>query len=328
MRYEKADNLLQLALEMQAARGGLSLGDIGEKFGVSRRTAIRMRDAVLRLFPQAEEVETGERTKRVRIPTGTLDRLIGFTADELADLDVAIDVLRRDNMDEQATSLEGLMAKLRAVMKPEMARRIEPDLEVLLEAEHLAMRPGPKPRRRDLILGELRDAIKACRVVSIKYRTRTTRRVSTRKVRPCGFLYGHRHYLVAYNLVRGQEGYRMFSLPYVQGVEQTDEYFEQDPDFSLEEFSKQAFGVFHEDPFDVAWRFTPRAAPDAREFVFHLDQVAEEQDDGSLIVRFRAGGALEMCWHLFCWGEDVEVLEPEHLAEMLNGNRQSWPGLP
>ncbi len=229
MRYEKADNLLQLALEMQAARGGLSLGDIGEKFGVSRRTAIRMRDAVLRLFPQAEEVETGERTKRVRIPTGTLDRLIGFTADELADLDVAIDVLRRDNMDEQATSLEGLMAKLRAVMKPEMARRIEPDLEVLLEAEHLAMRPGPKPRRRDLILGELRDAIKACRVVSIKYRTRTTRRISKRKVRPCGFLYGHRHYLVAYNLVRGQEGYRMFSLPYIQGVEPDGRVFRARP---------------------------------------------------------------------------------------------------
>ena len=150
MRYEKADNLLQLALEMQAARGGLSLGDIQERFEVSRRTAIRMRDAVLRLFPQAEEVKTGERTKRVRIPTGTLDRLIGFTADELADLNVAIVVLRRDNLQEQATSLEGLMAKLKAVMKPAMARRVEPDLEALLEAEHLAMRPGPKPRRRDL----------------------------------------------------------------------------------------------------------------------------------------------------------------------------------
>jgi hypothetical protein len=34
MRYEKADNLLQLALEMQAAHGGLSLADIETKFGV------------------------------------------------------------------------------------------------------------------------------------------------------------------------------------------------------------------------------------------------------------------------------------------------------
>jgi len=328
MRLEKADNLLQLALEMQAARGGLSLNDIQRKFAVSRRTAIRMRDAVLRLFPQAEEVETGERTRRVRIPTGTLDRLIGFNADELADLDVAIDVLRRDNLGEQAASLEGLMAKLKAVMKPAVARRVEPDLEALLEAEHLAMRPGPKPRRRDLVLGELRDAIKACRVVWIRYATRATRRVSRRKVRPYGFLYGHRHYFIAYNLVRGAEGYRMFSLPYIQGVEPTDEFFEPDPAFSLAEFSRAAFGVFHEAPFDVVWRFSPRAAADAREFVFHPDQTTEDAADGSLIVRFHAGGALEMCWHLYCWGEDVEVLEPAHLAEMCRGFRQAWPGLP
>ncbi len=247
---------------------------------------------------------------------------------QLADLNVAIDVLRRDNLQEQATSLEGLMAKLKAVMKPAMARRVEPDLEALLEAEHLAMRPGPKPRRRDLILGELRDAIKARRVVSIQYRTRTTRRVSKRKVRPYGFLYGHRHYHVAYNLVKGAKGYRMFSLPYIRDVEPTGEFFEQDPEFSLQNFSKQAFGVFHEEAFDVAWRFSPRAAPDAREFVFHPDQVTEEQEDGSLIVRFHAGGALEMCWHLYCWGEDVEVLEPKHLAEMCGENRQNWPGLP
>ncbi|MDX9862966.1 MAG: WYL domain-containing protein, partial [Rhodospirillales bacterium] len=72
MRYEKADNLLQLALEMQAARGGLTLADIEHRFGCGRRTAMRMRDAVLRNFPQAEEVATDERTKRWRIPPGVL----------------------------------------------------------------------------------------------------------------------------------------------------------------------------------------------------------------------------------------------------------------
>jgi predicted DNA-binding transcriptional regulator YafY len=97
MRFEKADNLLQLALEMQAARGGLTLADIQEKFAVGRRTAMRMRDAVLRNFPQAEEVETDERVKRWRLPSGTLDRLINFTADELGALESAIRLLDRDN---------------------------------------------------------------------------------------------------------------------------------------------------------------------------------------------------------------------------------------
>jgi predicted DNA-binding transcriptional regulator YafY len=39
----------------------------------------------------------------------------------------------------------------------------------------------------------------------------------------------------------------------------------------------------------------------------------EREGDGALIVKFRAGGAREICWHLFTWGDAAEVLEPEKL---------------
>ena len=328
MRHEKANNLLQLALEMQAARGGLSLDDIEQKFDVGRRTAMRMRDAVLDVFPHADEVETEERKKRWRLPKGTLDRLVGVTADELGDMEVAIDLLKRDNLPDQAASLEGVLTKLRAVMSPAMANRVETDLDALLEAEGLAMRPGPKPRSRTMVVEDLRDAVKACRKVEIQYRNRTTRRINKRIVHPYGFLYGHRHYLVAYNLVKGAQGYRLFSLPNIERVVPQDEYFERDEEFSLEVFSQRSFGVFQEPPFRVAWRFSPRAAADAQDFMFHPDQEVEPQQDGSLIIRFTAGGALEMCWHLYAWGDDVEVLEPQTLRDMVSNDRQSWPGLP
>ena len=164
--------------------------------------------------------------------------------------------------------------------------------------------------------------------MTIKYYTRYKDSISQRKVHPYGFLYGHRHYLVAYNLLKGEEGHRMFSLPNISSVEVMEEYFERDEEFDLEDFAKQSFGLFHEDPFDVVWKFSPRAAKDAKDFVFHPDQKIQHQDDGSLIVRFRAGGALEMCWYLFSWGKDVEVLEPKHLADMLHKHRETWPGLP
>ena len=74
MRYARADRLIQLALEMQAARGGLTLTDIETRFEVSRRTAIRMRDAVLRVFPQADEVPSNDRSKRWRLSTASSRR--------------------------------------------------------------------------------------------------------------------------------------------------------------------------------------------------------------------------------------------------------------
>ena len=120
----------------------------------------------------------------------------------------------------------------------------------------------------------------------------------------------------------------MFSIPNISKVEVMDEYFERDENFDLQDFAKQSFGLFHEDPFDVVWKFSPRAAKDAKDFIFHPNQKFQSGDDGSLIVRFRAGGALEMCWYLFSWGEDVEVLEPQHLADMLRDHRPRWVGLP
>ena len=73
----------------------------------------------------------------------------------------------------------------------------------------------------------------------------------------------------------------------------------------------------------------PRAAPHARGFEFHPAQVMEDQPDGSLIVRFSAAGHLEMAWHLYAWGHDVEVLAPERLRTMVHAYRRpDFPSLP
>jgi predicted DNA-binding transcriptional regulator YafY len=61
----------------------------------------------------------------------------------------------------------------------------------------------------------------------------------------------------------------------------------------------------------------------AAEFRFHPTQVLEPQDDGSLIVRFNAAGWLEMAWHLYQWGDKVEVIAPDELRALVEGYRRS-----
>jgi len=328
MRYEKADNLMQLALDMQAARGGLSLQDLEERFRVGRRTAMRMRDAILRNFPHTEEVDTPERLKRWRIPSGVINQFINFTADELADLDTAIQLLRRDNREDQAASLETMSVKVQALMRPETQRRVEPDLEILMEAEGIAMRPGPRPKIQTTAIDRLRKAIKGSNRAKLKYRRRSDRKLNTRLVEPYGFLHGHRHYLVAWHEHRVESKFLTFALPMIEGVEILDETFERDPEFSLRVFAERSFGLFQEEPFDVVWRFTPAAARDAEDFLFHPSQEVTKERDGSLLVRFTAGSNLEMAWHLYTWGDQVEVLEPERLRKMVHAQRVNWHALP
>src|SRR6266545_2793090 len=79
----------------------------------------------------------------------------------------------------------------------------------------------------------------------------------------------------------------------------------------------------------LAGRFPPRVR--ARElWRVAPEYLVEAQDDatllGSLIVRFRAGGAQEMCWHLFTWGGEVELLGPERLHKMMLAMIESLRG--
>lgn len=79
----------------------------------------------------------------------------------------------------------------------------------------------------------------------------------------------------------------------------------------------------------MEWRFAPSAADVARTFIFHPDQQVQDEADGSLTVRFTAGGWLEMAWHLYQWGAAVEVIAPHEVRALVEAHRRSdFPSLP
>ena len=97
----------------------------------------------------------------------------------------------------------------------------------------------------------------------------------------------------------------------------TGESFTRDPDFDLEAYARRSFGTFQEKPVDAVLRFTPEAKRDAAAFLFHPSQTLEENADGTLTVRFTAGGIDEMCWHLVTWGDSATVEQPARLRNRL-----------
>ncbi|PCI41483.1 MAG: WYL domain-containing protein [Rhodospirillaceae bacterium] len=285
---------------------------MAQEIGKSRRTAERFRDAMEQVFP-LEIAEGDDRIKRWRIQRGYLNRLISFSPDELADLRTAKALMEQEGRTDAVDRLSDLEAKIQALMSPQELLRMDPDLEALTEAEGYAMRPGPRPKLDEDLIYKLRDAVKSCRAVRIQYEGRESGKLSWQTVQPYGFLYGHRHYLIAW--FPYMEDWRNFPLTNIHAVEVQNEGFTRDLEFSLKDYAERSFGVFQEEPFDVVWKFTPEAARDARDYVFHPTQTLEDQSDGSLIVRFHAGGHREMAWHLHTWGDAVEVLEPEDFWE-------------
>ena len=217
MAYDRAMDIVRLAIRLQGTGNGLTLDDIQREFGISRRTAERLRDAVEELFGPLETVHTGEPNRHCRLRAPILRRLFSLSAEELAELPAAATALDRAGLEERALMLRRLEDKLRALLEAETLNGIEPDLQALTEAEGLAMRPGPRPRLEDGLLAVLRQAVKTGTVVAFDYMSRATGQRTRRRAEPYGLIYGSRAFLVG--RAEREAGMRLWRLARMSAAE-------------------------------------------------------------------------------------------------------------
>ncbi len=316
MRHEKGARLLELARMLASTAEGLTLDEMAERLGVSRRTVERMRDAVWEVFPQLEAVEEGV-SRRFRIPGGLDGLFQAPTAEELAALAASAELMDRQGAAARAAALRSLEQKVLSATRASARRRLAPDLEALLQAETIAVTAGPRPFEEESVLAAVREGLKSLSTLRFRYEGGSSPG-RTREVVPFGILFGRSNYLVAEEVGAGT-GPRNWRLDRVFDVEVTGIPGAPPADFSLQAYADESFGIYQDDTHDVLLRVLPHGREDAVRWRFHARQKVEAQPDGSTLVRFRASGMRELAWHLFTWGDKVEIIEPPALKDMMRG---------
>ena len=313
MRHEKATRLLELARLLASSAEGMTLDEMASSMGVGRRTAERMRDAVRDAFPQMEEIEDPP-TRRWKIPSGLDGIFQAPTADEFAALHAAAEQFRAMGATGRSAALLNLEQKVLSAMRAGVRRKLAPDLEALLEAEAISIHAGPRPFEDESVLGAIRDAIKSLRRLRFKYQGGSTPG-RVREITPFGVLFGRSNYLV------GAEGAstepRTWRLDRVADLEVTETFGAKPEDFTLQAFVERSFGIYQDEVEEVRLRILPHGAEEAMGWRFHPTQRLEPLPDGGVLATFHAGGMRELAWHLFTWGDKVEILGPERLKQMM-----------
>lgn len=324
MSYKNARELVRIAF-MAASYQGVCLRMIEEEFGCSARTAQRKITALVSTFPEADRQLDYEGRPWWRLPQKGVAQLLAPTAEELVALSVAADELELGDAANEVRALRSLHHKVRALIPPDQGRRLDADEEVLLVAMGHAARPGPRAATNSSVDEAISTALKGPSHLRIVYRGRNDGAPAARVVAPHGLLLGFRRYLVAVDTAKPDKGMRHYRVEDILQAEVQKSSFQPDPTFDLARHAERGFGSYQNDDecHDVVWKFTPEAAERARRFVFHPKQQVKTGPDGSLTVRFRASGLLEMCWHLYSWGHSVEVLAPPVLAGMVKAYRRS-----
>jgi predicted DNA-binding transcriptional regulator YafY len=316
MRSEKVANLLRLALELSASAEGMTIEEMKTFSKVERRTIERRLTALEQVFGPLDRQGDGRRL-RFRMN----GRAIGAFAtapnsEELAELETAARACETAQDPARAAILRSLDRKIRASLRTAERNRLAPDIEARLETEALALRVGPRPFADAQAIATLREALLAGKIVNFRYGEDRGGVARRRKVIPYGLLFATRYYLIGRQKDKPQPV--LFRLSRTSEIEITEESGGKPADFDLAAYCARSFGVFQEEPQEIVLQFDPDAAADARVYLFHPTQKMGDEKDGRLIVRFTAGGLLEVARHLMSWGSSVSILAPQRLKDIMS----------
>ena len=302
-RYSRISDVLDLITLMQSRVLGITLTDIVEELHVSRRTAERLRDAIIDILPQINEIETVGKEKHWGFTSGYMNEIINFTPEEIAILEGIKDGITPDF---NKKTLESVITKLKAFSRKQITK-VDDAIELIMKSEGTAVTQKPSYKIDVNVIDAIRQGIKENHKVRGKYNGKD------KVLAPYGIIYGSNVYLI------GVEGDwtnpYVYSLHKLSDIKLTNETFDKG-DFDIREYANTSFGVYHNEVMKVELLFSPEVAGDVLNFSFHPTQKVKQNDDGSVTVKFKASGELEILWHIFKWGDSVKIVAPTKLKKM------------
>lgn len=300
-RYSRVSDIIDLATYMASKVQGITISDIMQRYNVSRRTSERMRDSLLNIFPEIDEIETNDTLKHWGFTNNIISSLINFQPKEIANLE---QMQRRTTNKELKNELNDTITKIKALANKRQTNA-EENIELFMQTEGYAIRQMPQYNINIETLDIIRKALQTSKIVKGIYHGKK------REIEPLGMIYGEKIYLIAREKSKG-DGIYNYLLHKFTDLTLTEKNFNK-KDFNLQEYAKQSFGVYHGEILNVKLLFSKELAPEASNFNFHPTQKGKYNDDGTYTVTFKASGDKEIIWHVFRWGQGCKIISPKSL---------------
>jgi predicted DNA-binding transcriptional regulator YafY len=208
------------------------------------------------------------------------------------------------------TSLESLFQKI----KTTLPKNYQENLHRLEQTLMVGQRPYKRYGQYKEMIDRVNWAIEKKCYIKISYFTMSRDKKNWREVAPYKvWFFDGTFYLIGY--CRMRRDIRIFALDRIRHLHQTDVPFEMPDNFSIEEYMRTSFGVFHGEPVTVKIRFSADIAGYIQEKIWHDTQKIETAADGSIIFEACVAGTQEIKFWIMKWGAKALVLAPESLKK-------------
>jgi predicted DNA-binding transcriptional regulator YafY len=300
----RIDRMLATILLLQSRRV-VQAADIASHFEISLRTVYRDVAALSEAgVPIVAEAGVG-----YGLLKGYLVPPVMFTAEEASALFLGgelVEQLTDPSLQAQARSA---LLKIRSVLPHGQQEH----LDRLKRVTALFVRPSRSKAASQAVLTEIQNALVRRRVLAMEYHGGGRDEVTRREIEPLGLVYyADRWHLIAYCRLR--RDYRDFRTDRILKLSARNETFQPHANFSVHDHL--ASWRDEVKTTEVTLKFTRQAAERAKRSWF-ADMISEKPAKEGVLLSFPIARLHWITSWVLSFGEDVEVVAPEELRELL-----------
>lgn len=312
--YSQAARLQDLVRTLMARRAGVTIEELVELYGVTRRTIYRDLDALAASGYPLYAVETGSHKlwrlhdRFTQVPPLTL------STSELISLYLTKTQIGYLEGTPFAQDMDNIFGKLEKTLSPKLQEQLS-----LFARKFYFIPDAPKSYARHLdLLYDVMDALIRQKVCTMTYHTPRKKEATRRKVEPLT-LVTHKQGLYLLAREAGMDKVLTFAVDRIVSFDETEDTFEYPADYSPQKQTEGAFGIVAGDgKHKVQIHITPRVAHLVTERRFHPTQKIRQNKDGSLLLEMTLSAlGDEIVSFVLSHGPDAEVMAPVELRQQV-----------
>lgn len=309
MNVQRVQRMLNLLRYLQAVRGYTAEAMALEE-GVSRRTVFRDLDLLKRA---GLPVEFDADHRRYVLRGKLVLPPINLNAHEA----LALLLLCHQARGHAAQPFQEAAASAAIKLESHLPGALRDELRGVADTLTVGVSARGAPLGDDATYHALVQAASRRRCVRIRYDSVAEGVIGTRLC-PYRLLFS-RHAWYAIGRSSLHREVRTFHVGRIRHLEMVDERFDVPRGFRIDRYLRNAWHLIPEPGRDqrVLLRFRPLVARNVAEVIWHKTQRSRFLPDGSLEFRVTVSGLWEVSWWILGYGDQVEVLRPKRLRQMV-----------
>ena len=176
----------------------------------------------------------------------------------------------------------------------------------------------PLPKINENIFNLIFDAIKSRKVLSIEYQSSKSQKPKEKTFDAYKVICQKGNWYV-FGFEHETRDFRVYSLARIQNAELTNEFFKIPNDFDIEKQIDLEFGIWNNpgktEEYEIL--FSKETSRYVLEREWHKDQVIIQQEDGSVLLKFKSNQSQMIYTWLLSFGNNATVIKPEELREKI-----------